>query len=632
VTGTRKPALGALLPSALVIGALALAPAAGAATGGVAAPASATATQSTATATTALPSTATAAQSAAITVPPAATATTAPLPPALTPAPTAKQHQPVKLLPPAKVEVGRVALGTLPEGTPAVLVAIRYPIEALGHEMSADIRVAIPGRDFHSIATDIVGAGGLRKGDRRHSFTFVHEFPLHPRVAAAVLLAQSEGKPVRVRVTASGAIDVNGDGKADITSADRHTAVLPLTPLVPSYGGGKHPGDGSFGTAAARSAAAAPSVAAQPGATAGSTGKPFCASIPRLRLNPGQRVEYPLPACTAPVAWKVEGQPAAGSARVAREALVIQAPKKPAPMTIGLSTGPPVEVTVATPKLVSVRAIGDSVTAGYGYYDDAREMPIYRLPECKPLGTHLNDACSSNSTATYETGVEEPISYAPDYGLANNVSWAAQWANAYGVTDYENLAVTGSEPKNWAPGGNLHATTKAVEAENPDYILMTMGANPILAETLFGLDPMGCAIYADIFGEYDRCVERAFAKVNLRGELHRLYADLVEHTTSTIYLMQYHLSIPSSALAYTSTQIAETAALMNGAIAEVAAEVSPTRLQVVTPPHFNVGVNIEPVAAASYECGELTTDHVDGPSVQSAVTQAELHLFHPVEF
>jgi lysophospholipase L1-like esterase len=583
VTGIRKPVVVALLSAALAIGALV--------------PASASASP-------------------------------------FTPAPGAKPHQPVKLLAPVKVEVGRVVLGTLPEGTPAVLVAIRYPIQALGREMSADIRVAIPGRDFRSIATDIVGAGGLRKGDRRRSFTFVHEFPLHPRVAAAVLLAQSEGKPVRVRVTASGAIDVNGDGKPDITSADHETAVLPLTPLVPSYGGAKHPNAGKFGTASERAVVETP-AAAQSSAAAASTAKaakPFCASIPHLRLHPGQRVEYPLPACTAPVTWKVETQPGPGSARVAREALVIQAPKQPAPMTIGLSTGPPVQVTVVEPKDFSVRAIGDSVTAGYGYYDDAREMPIYRLPECKPLGTHLNDACSSNSTATRETGVEEPISYAPDYGLANNVSWAAQWANAYGITDYENLAVTGSEPKNWAPGGDLYATTKAVEAENPDYILMTMGANPILAETLFGLDPMGCAIYADIFGEYNRCVERAFAKVNLRGELHRLYADLVEHSTSTIYLMQYHLSIPSSALAYTSTQIAETAALMNQTIAEVAAEVSPTRLQVVTPPHFNVGVNIEPVAAASYECGELTTDHVDGPSVQSAVTQAELHLFHPVEF
>ncbi len=572
MTGTRKLALRALLPVALVAGALALVPAA------TASPASAL-------------------------------------------APTAKRFQPVKLAPPVKVKVGRVALGTLPEGTPAVLTAIRYPIQALGREMSADIRVTIPGRNFHSTVTDIVGAGGLRKGDRRRSFTFVHEFPLHPRVAAAVLVAQSEGRPVRIRVTASGAIDVNGDGKPDISSRDNRATVLPLTPLVPSYGSGAKRATNTTDRA----------TGPKPAATA-RTAKPLCASFPRLRLNPGQRVEYPLPACTAPVTWKVKGRPAAGSARIARDALVIQAPKQPAPMTIGLSSGPSVQVTVATPKLISVRAIGDSVTAGYGYYDDAREMPIYRLPECKPLGTHLNDACSSNSTATYETGVEEPISYAPDYGLANDVSWAAQWANAYGVTDYENLAVTGSEPKNWAPGGTLYATTKAVEAENPDYILMTMGANPILAETLFGLDPMGCAIYADIFGEYNRCVERAFAKVNLRTELHRLYADLVEHSTSTIYLMQYHLSIPSSALAYTSAQIAETAALMNQAIAEVAAEVSPTRLQVIAPPHFNVGLDIEPVSPAGYECGELVTDRVDGPSVQSAATQAELHLFHPVEF
>lgn len=543
------------------------------------------------------------------TLSPAPSASASPTAAAASPAvKQSSKHRPKRLPRPAKVKVGRVALGATPEGDPALLVAIRYPIQALGRELSAEVRVAVPGRDLHSVITDRLSAGALRKGDRRRSFSFVHEFSLHPRVAAAVLLAQSEGRPVKVRVTADGTIDVDGDGRADLSSRDTGARVLPLTPLVPAYGKG------------ARRAAAARAE------------EPFCASIPRLDLHPGQKVEYPLPACDRPVDWKVREQPSAGSARVAGSSLLITAGKRLAPMEIPLQIGPPVQVVVAAPKQLSVRAMGDSVTAGFGYYGDGSLMSILDLYECKPAGQYLNDACSSNSTSTHGTEKPEPVPYSPDYGLANNVSWAAQWSNAHGVTNYENLAVSGSEPVNWAPGGSLYATTRQIEAEDPTYILMTLGANPILSETLFGADPMGCALYSDVFGNYQECVEAAFAKVDLRRELGRVYTDLLAKTGSTIYLMQYHLSVPSSALLYTSTQIAEIDALMNRTIAEVAAEVVSPRLRVVTPPHFNVGVDLEPVYPADYECGDLFADHVDGPSVQSTATRAELRVLHPDEF
>jgi lysophospholipase L1-like esterase len=277
--------------------------------------------------------------------------------------------------------------------------------------------------------------------------------------------------------------------------------------------------------------------------------------------------------------------------------------------------------------------MGDSVTAGFGYYSDGSLMPFLSLYECKPVGEVLDDACSSNSTAT-KNGLKE-VPYAPDYGLANNVSWAAQWANDYGVTNYKNYAVSGSEPVNWAPGGSLYLTTEKIESEDPDYILMTIGANPILANTLFGLEPMQCALESDIFGGYAECVEEAFESVHLRGELRRLYTNLVEKTHATIYLMQYHLAIPSSALLYSVTQIAEMGKLMNETIAEVAKEVDTVtnsqQLQVVTPPHFDVGVSLEPVYPSSYTCSYFEYG-VDGPSVQSTPTQAELKVSHYLSF
>jgi lysophospholipase L1-like esterase len=276
-----------------------------------------------------------------------------------------------------------------------------------------------------------------------------------------------------------------------------------------------------------------------------------------------------------------------------------------------------------------VRAIGDSVTAGFGYYGNGESWPLPALLACRPAGPPYDDACSSNSEVVSN---QSPFfEYVPDYGLANNVSWAAQWANRYGITNYENLAISGSEPKEWAPGGILHEKTAQIESEDPDYVLMTIGANPLLSEVLFGSDNMRCALYADVFGNFAECVERAFAKVELQTNLRKLYTDLVEHTKATVYLMQYPLTVPSVAIAYTSTQIAEMGQLLDREIAKLAAEVNPGRLRVVSPPHFNVGVSVEPVYPSSYSCSRLGL-RVDGPSVQSEPTQDELEILDPFSF
>ena len=60
-------------------------------------------------------------------------------------------------------------------------------------------------------------------------------------------------------------------------------------------------------------------------------------------------------------------------------------------------------------------------------------------------------------------------------------------------------------------------STQRIEAEDPDYILMTIGANPILAETLFGIGSAECALESDLVGGYSECVEEAFEKVHLRA-------------------------------------------------------------------------------------------------------------------
>jgi len=544
-------------------------------------------------------------------------------------APAAAGQKPDKTIhPPAKVRVGRVALAPTAGGRDALLVAVRYPIQAIGREMTTSVRLSVPGEPPSTEAlTARVSAGNLRRPDRRRTFVFVHELRLSRAVTAAIEAAGRLDLATKVRVHVDGRIDVDDDGVPELSSEATATRALGSRRAVAASGRGP---DSARGSA---------SAAGRPGATAG---QPFCGDIPALVVAPESETTIPLPACAATLSWRVldsTGPAAAlsGGALQVRTGTALGAQQiklngATAVLRVTRNAGEE-ESSAGGPAQPVVRAMGDSVTAGFGYYSDGSLMPFLSLYECKPVGEVLDDACSSNSTAT-ANGLKE-VPYASDYGLSNDVSWAAQWANEYGVTNYKNYAVSGSEPVNWAPGGSLYATTRKIEAEDPDYILMTIGANPILANTLFGAGPMECALESDIVGGYSECVEEAFEEVHLRAELKRLYTDLVEKTRATIYLMQYHLSIPSSALLYSVTQIAEMGKLMNETIAAVAKEVDAAtgsrQLQVVSPPHFDVGVSLEPVYPSSYTCSYFEYG-VDGPSVQSTPTQDELEAAHYLSF
>lgn len=486
----------------------------------------------------------------------------------------------------ARVEVGKMSLNRKPGGRSILLVPVRYPIEVNGRAVR--LRVTIDprgaGRSVTRRLHTRVHGGALRRPERRRAFTFVHSLSLGPPLTARV----EHG--ARVSVRADGSLDVEGDGEAELPAVDREARLLSLLP--PS-------------------------------------GPPLCASVPQLRVKPGKRVGLRLPSCSRGVRWRIQRAPRHGGARIVDGRLVYRAEPGFEGSDALRLRGIPVRFTVAAEGGLTVRALGDSVTAGFGYYDDGSSMTIASLLECRPAAKEFNDACSSNSALTESEPGE--VEYAADYGLANNVSWAAQWANAHGITDYKNFAISGSEPKNWAPGGEFHSTTEQILDEDPDYVVLTMGANPLLSEMLFGIDNIGCAVSADILGGYRECVERAFREVSLRENLQKLYADLVENSSATILLMQYHLSVPSVALAYSATQIAEMGNLLNREIASVAAEVNPRRLRVVAPPHFSVGIDISPVYPSSYSCSRLGF-LVDGQSVQSEPTQYELAILHPLSF
>lgn len=490
--------------------------------------------------------------------------------------------QPGKGLPPAKVSIGHPVLGAAASGGGAILVPVRYPIALKGR--LAELRVALigaRGRTVHSwVLHERLNGGEERAPDRRRRFTFVHRVGLTPDLSRLV----REG--ARVRVLASGRLDVEGDGKAELRSRDRTTVRPPSGPRP----------------------------------------RPVCSTVPHLRVKPGGQLSVPVPACDRKRDWSVVGKGSSGNARVRAGRLIYSAP----PGFLGsdevelASRGvrQVAQVTVGTGANSRVRAIGDSVTAGFGYYGTGGTMGATEfIFDCRPAPANFNDACSSNSRS--KKSKEGPVEYLlPDYGLSRNVSWVAQWANEHNVGDFQNLAVSGSEPKNWARGGTFYGTLETMERENPDYVLLTLGANPMLSQMLLEPSEWWCALVKGMSG-FEKCIKEEFEKVELRTWLARVYADLLKNTTATIYVMQYHLSIPVSAVFERTVEITRANQMLNEEIAAVVGSARTSRLKLVTPPHFNVGIELKGVYPSGPQCPPA-----DGPSVQSWITQKELKFWH----
>ena len=483
-----------------------------------------------------------------------------------------------KVAPPVGVDVGQPGIGTSANGLASILVPVSYPVQMAGRVVKTRISL-VDGHErmIHSwLLHERLSGGEVRRPDRRRSFTFVH------KVGLKADLSRRLRQGAWVQVFANATLDVDEDGDPELRSVEASTARPPQ----------------------------------------GAHRKLLCSSVPHLRLKRAARVSLPLPVCTRKVRWRAIDKSSQGSARVRGSRLIYTAPE-------GFRGMDQIELaakglhlyaraTVGAPAGLVVRALGDSVTAGFGYFSGGKKMVFEELLDCRPAEKRFNDACSSNSLN--EETKEGPVEYAPDYGLSNKISWAAQWADEYGVTNYKNLAISGSEPKNWAAEGEFHFLTEKIESEDPDYILLTLGANPLLSDVLFGLRNMECAVESEL-PEFEACVRDEFAKVELRKYLRSVYSELVAKTQATIFLMQYHLSVPWSALAYSSTEIAVMGKLLNLEIASTAAEVGSSRLVVVTPPHFNVGIDISPVYPSRFTCRLYP---VDGPSVQSNGTQDEL--------
>lgn len=308
-------------------------------------------------------------------------------------------------------------------------------------------------------------------------------------------------------------------------------------------------------------------------------------------------------------------------------------------------------------------AIGDSITAGWGYIGTGaapqlsgndQDFDIIQLKRCEPLD-NLNNRCSSNSFVA--AGDDRDLfRWTPDAGLGNNIAWPAQFANRHGIlrttngfTTFDNRAVSGSRPQDWVQGGRFARDLDAMLQNN--LTVLTLGANPILANTL--LDTKLGKECADVPNnlmpqqEVDAAVKCMRGQLDLTKFYERLravYRRLLDGPRNRVVVMQYGLTFPAigtlvpSFLAntYNPWTIEAMANVVNAEIqraVEDEAQLARSqgkgdRLILASPGRFNMGlagypqvIGNDPGILCPTTSDPLSLGRVDGTSNQSTVMQ-----------
>ena len=291
-----------------------------------------------------------------------------------------------------------------------------------------------------------------------------------------------------------------------------------------------------------------------------------------------------------------------------------------------------------------MRAMGDSVSAGFGFMSDGTPMTSGQIFGCRPPA-NLNNRCSSNSDNVPNSTADPE--WSKDFGLGNNIAWSAQFANSITPNGnkvtapdvFQNVAVTGSAPTDWLPGGPFNSQLQGIIKENPELVAMTLGANPLLSTILFG-NGAKCGSEGTTVAALQACIQPFFQQVDLTGNLQKVYTALLNGADdSTVVAFQYSISDPwftnfknwqiETMIDFFNAQIATAVANTKQALPEEASrliliesQVEPGNPQPTKLPRFNIG--LPPVSeqtwTATFDCG--TGQLVDGPSHQSASTQS----------
>ena len=266
--------------------------------------------------------------------------------------------------------------------------------------------------------------------------------------------------------------------------------------------------------------------------------------------------------------------------------------------------------TVPSGQPFVVRAIGDSVTAGFGYCGlldpscrDGAGQPYSLSEQSVCRGGDYDDRCSSNKG--------DYTAHLPGADGVPAISWVAQFALREDIPNFINYAVTGSRPDQWddnTPHGFFDFTTlmQDVLSAQPNLTLMTLGANPVLHEFYSNPRDIGCVLLP--LDQVRKCALRELEKVHTKVHLEHIYERLLSVPSNHVIVLGYHTPHPAVRQSlfgrtiafylprYSAVQaiIAEINATVHQAVADVASK--GTNDQRI---HF---LGLEPWPAEEHQC------------------------------
>lgn len=278
-----------------------------------------------------------------------------------------------------------------------------------------------------------------------------------------------------------------------------------------------------------------------------------------------------------------------------------------------------------------VRALGDSVTAGFGYYADGSPVPASEIVGGIPEELFGGGRCLPPSPP--DGRCQSPKTTAFPAVFAQRVRVPIRRPN------FDNLAVSGSTPSDWL-AGPFAGELGQVVADDPDLTVLTLGANPLLQTFLAGRGGI-CA--RSPFAQ--RCVDAQIRKNNVRQRV----ADVLERLLDTpdsgrngeVVVFTYHEAQPLPAYGSRVTILLNS---LNVAIAEAVETAKAARpddadrLILVDPPSFAdhqcdddepwvllTDSCIHPNALGHQKLADALLDAVDDrlPERESAVAQPE---------
>ena len=315
------------------------------------------------------------------------------------------------------------------------------------------------------------------------------------------------------------------------------------------------------------------------------------------------------------------------------------APASAAPSPASTEPTPAPTPEPTPPAIPRIVAFGDSYTAGFGYYDDGVEWDdLFTCADTEEVVVK-NNPCSSNSTLRSMKG---DLQFAPDYGFANQVSWAAQVASALGVTQatapalYANLAISGSTAREWAEDklvfdqiGGANGLD-AVASFDPDLVLMTLGGNPTLSKVLLGggarCQAFDKPVQADALAD---CFTSLVDEDGTTPALVDVYERVLDSTDAQVMALTYPQVVPQLGLTlggWSPEALLVARDELNNSVMIAVTQVRkehPEGARLLTAdPRFGVGLPPGDFTSETDCFGRAKAqDGTDGPSNQSTLTQ-----------